>query len=102
MLLVVRREGNRLPRYVHLGTGNYHPKTARLYTDYGLLTCDFEIGRDVHDIFMQITSPGHVPGLKHHGHGAPSLTPAMVFTRIETSSPIRPSSISSLALTYTG
>ena len=63
MLLVVRREGGQLRRYVHLGTGNYHPKTARLYTDYGLLTCDFDIGRDVHDVFMQITSPGHVPSL---------------------------------------
>jgi polyphosphate kinase len=64
MLMVVRREPDGLRRYVHLGTGNYHPKTARLYTDYGLLTCREDIGRDVHDVFMQITSPGHVPSLK--------------------------------------
>ncbi|MDX1497378.1 MAG: polyphosphate kinase 1, partial [Salinisphaeraceae bacterium] len=47
MLLIVRREGDSLRHYVHLGTGNYHPKTARLYTDYGLLTCNEEIGDDV-------------------------------------------------------
>ena len=56
MILVVRREGNRLRRYVHLGSGNYHPKTARAYTDYGLFTADPEIGEDVHQVFMQLTS----------------------------------------------
>ena len=56
MILVVRREGGRLRRYVHLGTGNYHPKTARAYTDYGLLTTNEQIGRDVHEVFMQLTS----------------------------------------------
>jgi polyphosphate kinase len=56
MILVVRRERGRMRRYVHLGTGNYHPKTARAYTDYGLFTADPEIGEDVHQVFMQLTS----------------------------------------------
>jgi polyphosphate kinase len=56
MTLVVRREPGGLRRYVHLGTGNYHPKTARIYTDYGLLSADEAIGEDVHEVFMQITS----------------------------------------------
>ena len=56
MLLVVRREGGKLKRYTHLGTGNYHPGTARVYSDYGLLTASEDLGEDVHEIFMQITS----------------------------------------------
>ena len=63
MILVVRRENGSLRNYVHLGTGNYHPKTARLYTDYGLFTCGKEIGRDVHQVFMQLTSLGKVSKL---------------------------------------
>ncbi len=58
MLLIVRREVKKLRRYVHLGTGNYHARTARVYTDYGLLTCDKEIGEDVHKMFMQLTTLG--------------------------------------------
>jgi polyphosphate kinase len=53
--LVVRREGNLLRRYVHIGTGNYNPKTARLYVDVGLLTCRPEIGADVTDLFNVLT-----------------------------------------------
>ncbi|MEE2891558.1 MAG: polyphosphate kinase 1 [Pseudomonadota bacterium] len=64
MVLVVRREGRALKRYVHLGTGNYHPKTARLYTDYGLFTCDATIGEDVQKMFQQLTAMGRVPKLK--------------------------------------
>ncbi len=56
MSLIVRREGDELRRYVHLGTGNYHPGTARLYTDYGYLSGDQELGEDVHKVFMQLTS----------------------------------------------
>lgn len=56
MALVVRREGDRLRRYVHLGTGNYHPGTARQYSDYGLLSANEELGMDIHEIFMQLTS----------------------------------------------
>jgi polyphosphate kinase len=54
-ILIVRREGDGVRHYVHVGTGNYHPKTARLYTDFGLLTCDEELGADVADMFNQLT-----------------------------------------------
>ncbi len=64
MILVVRREGTHLRRYVHLGTGNYHPSTARLYTDYALFTCDKAFGADVQKIFHQITAPGRAGKLK--------------------------------------
>ncbi|MEA2157410.1 MAG: polyphosphate kinase [Solirubrobacteraceae bacterium] len=54
-ILVVRREGEGVRHYVHIGTGNYHPKTARLYTDFGLFTCDEQIGSDVADMFNYLT-----------------------------------------------
>ncbi len=63
MCLVLRREGKQLRNYVHLGTGNYHPKTALLYTDYGLFTCDKELGEDVRRVFAQLTSLGKVTKL---------------------------------------
>ncbi|MFY9331191.1 MAG: RNA degradosome polyphosphate kinase [Candidatus Nanopelagicales bacterium] len=49
--LVVRDDGDQLRRYCHIGTGNYHPKTARLYEDFGLFTCDPQVGDDVLDLF---------------------------------------------------
>ncbi len=54
-LLVVRREGDGVRRYVHIGTGNYHARTARLYTDFGLFTCDEQIGEDVAELFNALT-----------------------------------------------
>jgi len=63
MTLVVRREAGGMRRYCHLGTGNYHPRTARHYTDYGLFTCDDEIGQDVHELFLQLTSLTQTPKL---------------------------------------
>ena len=63
LALVVRREANGIRRYCHLGTGNYHPRTARQYTDYGLFTCDDEIGQDVHELFLQLTSLTQTPKL---------------------------------------
>lgn len=59
--LVVRDDGDRLRRYVHLGTGNYHPKTARIYEDFGLLTTDPDIGEDVAALFNQLSGFG-IPG----------------------------------------
>jgi polyphosphate kinase len=64
MVLIVRREEGRLRRYVHLGTGNYHVRTARLYTDFSLMTCDRVIGEDVHRIFLQLTSIGRAGKLR--------------------------------------
>jgi polyphosphate kinase len=63
MLLVVRREGKRLRRYVHLGTGNYHTLNARLYTDFGILTAQKQVGDDVHAMFQQLTGLGKAPRL---------------------------------------
>jgi polyphosphate kinase len=58
MIMVVRREGEELKRYLHLGTGNYHVANARLYTDYSLLTQDESLANDVHQIFQQLTGLG--------------------------------------------
>ncbi|MBX3145987.1 MAG: polyphosphate kinase 1 [Gemmatimonadales bacterium] len=55
VILVVRREGETIRRYVHIGTGNYQPKTARLYTDFGLFTADAALGADLSDLFNVLT-----------------------------------------------
>jgi polyphosphate kinase len=69
MALVVRREeterGKVLRRYVHLATGNYHPRTARQYTDFGLMTANEEICTDVSEIFKQLTGLGRAARMKH-------------------------------------
>ena len=64
MALVVRREGGRLRRYAHLGTGNYHPRTARLYEDFGLLTADEDLCADVHEMFRRLTGLGQTGSLR--------------------------------------
>jgi polyphosphate kinase len=55
VVLVVRQEGDRIRRYVHIGTGNYNPKTAKLYTDLGLLSCREDLGADLTDLFNYLT-----------------------------------------------
>ena len=78
MIMIVRKEllppkGKRRPehilkRYVHLGTGNYHPRTAKLYTDFGLMTSNTSICDDVHKIFMQLTGTSRLIKLKSLWH----------------------------------
>lgn len=63
MLLIVRREGDRLKRYGHLGTGNYHTGTARAYTDFSFMTSREDITRDMHQVFMQLTGLGRAKRL---------------------------------------
>jgi polyphosphate kinase len=69
MALVVRREesaeGKALRRYVHLATGNYHPRTARLYTDFGLMTSNEDLCADVAEVFKQLTGLGRASKMKH-------------------------------------
>lgn len=65
MAMVIRRESGQLKRYAHLGTGNYHSGTARLYTDFGLLTCHEEICSDINEVFLQLTGLGKASKLKH-------------------------------------
>lgn len=64
MTLVVRREKHKLVRYVHLGTGNYHHATTRVYTDYGYMSSSRRLGEDVHKVFMQLTSLTETTGLE--------------------------------------
>jgi polyphosphate kinase len=64
MMLIVRREGRRLRRYVHLGTGNYHQGTAKAYTDWGMLSADPDIAHDVHRVFQLLSGFGRAQPLK--------------------------------------
>ncbi len=63
MLLVIRRESQHLRQYAHVGTGNYHARTARLYTDYGLFTSNKKICEDLNRVFHQLTSMGQTKNL---------------------------------------
>ncbi|AWI80960.1 MAG: polyphosphate kinase 1 [Betaproteobacteria bacterium HGW-Betaproteobacteria-13] len=78
LLMLVRREEDGLRRYCHLGTGNYHPRTTRFYTDFGLLTSNAEIGEDVADVFKQLTGLGKATTLCHLWQAPFSLQPNVV------------------------
>jgi polyphosphate kinase len=78
LVMVVRREDKGLRRYCHMGTGNYHAKTARLYTDYGLMTADESVGEDIHEIFLQLTGLTRVPRLRKLLHAPFSLHQALL------------------------
>jgi polyphosphate kinase len=77
-LLIVRREEGGLKRYAHLGTGNYHPRTARLYSDFGLMTANEEITHDVAEVFKQLTGLGKARTLTHLWQAPFSLQPNIV------------------------
>lgn len=64
LMLIVRREDDRIRRYVHLGTGNYHAANAKVYTDYGLFSADPDISEDIHKIFQELTGMGKPANLK--------------------------------------
>jgi polyphosphate kinase len=78
LALVVRRENGKLVRYAHLGTGNYHPRTARLYTDFGLMTRNPELCQDVNNVFMQLTGLGRPHAHTHLLQAPFTLHPRMM------------------------
>lgn len=78
MLLVVRKEANTLKRYTHLGTGNYHEKNARLYTDYSLFSCNDELCEDVHKLFHELTGMGKVLKMKKMFHAPFTLKSSLL------------------------
>lgn len=82
MALVIRRENGNLKSYAHLGTGNYHQGTSKIYTDFGLLTADLAITQDVNALFMEITGlgqPNHLQKL----YQSPFTLHKMIMDRIE-------------------
>ncbi len=90
MILVIRREGRQLKRYVHLGTGNYHAKTARLYTDIGMLSSDTAITDDVQKVFQQLTALGKAGKLKKVIQAPFTLHKSMhEFIQIETENALK-------------
>ena len=95
MLLVTRKEGNRLVRYAHLSTGNYNARTARLYTDISYLTANTQITADIEHVFSQLASQRRLPKLKHlwvapfHLHAKLSATIDQLIKAAENGSPGR-------------
>src|SRR4029077_914453 len=83
VILVVRQDYNGLRRYAHIGTGNYHPGTARMYSDFGLLTCDAAIGEDLTELFNYLTT-GYRPKRAYHKLlPAPTLLKKALLAKIE-------------------
>ena len=83
VILVVRQDYNGLRRYAHIGTGNYHPGTARFYADYGLLTCDGTIGEDLTELFNYLTT-GYMPDRPYRKiQPAPTLLKRGLIMRID-------------------
>lgn len=82
MLLILRREQKQLRYYVHLGTGNYHPSTAKFYTDYGLFSADPELGEEVRKVFVQLTSLGRMSKL-HKLYQSPFTLHKALLDKIE-------------------
>ena len=78
LILIVRREGKKIQRYAHLGTGNYHAGNARLYTDYSLLTCDKDITNDVRKIFQQLTGMGKAVRVRKLFHAPFTLKKSLI------------------------
>ena len=82
MALVIRREDGVLKHYAHLGTGNYHQGTSRIYTDFGIITADEQITADVNTLFMEITGLGK-PGRLNKLYQSPFTLHKMVIDRIK-------------------
>ncbi len=83
VILVIRQDYNGLRRYAHIGTGNYHPGTARFYADYGLLTCDDTIGEDLTQLFNYLTT-GYMPDRSYRKIlPAPTMLKRGLLSRIE-------------------
>jgi polyphosphate kinase len=78
LILIQRREGGKLQRYAHLGTGNYHSGNARLYTDYSFLTSDAALCEDVHKLFSQLTGMGKLLKMKKLLHAPFTLKKSLL------------------------
>ena len=83
LILVVRRDYNGLRRYCHIGTGNYHAGTARLYCDLGMLTCDKEVGLDLTELFNYLTTGCRPARAYRKILAAPNLMKKMLLAKIE-------------------
>lgn len=78
LMLIVRREDDKIRRYVHMGTGNYHAGNAKAYTDYGLFTADPDMSEDVHKIFQELTGMGKPASLKKLLHAPFTLHESLI------------------------